>query len=72
MPKEALRPCALQRVPDHPTIGDLEGAYEARGAALVACNVARRLAVDTYFAQQKLIEGQQKDRKSRVRWAFWR
>ena len=73
MPEEAVRPCALQRLPEHPSISDLESGYEARGAALVACNAARRLAVDTYFAQQKLAEDQQKGRKARGRgWLFWR
>jgi hypothetical protein len=72
MPQEAMRPCTLQRLPEHPTVGDLESAFEARGGALIACNAARRLAVDTYFAQQKLVEDQQEGRKSRGWWAFWR
>lgn len=72
MPEEAIRPCALQRLPEDPSLGDLESGYEARGAALVACNAARRLAVDTFIAQQKLLEDQQKGRKSRGIWAFWR
>ena len=45
MPAEALRSCSLPRVPDGATQADLEAGYQDRGAALVACDAARRLAV---------------------------
>jgi hypothetical protein len=73
MPAEASRPCALYVLPERPSLGDLESGYGIRGAQLVACNAARKLAVDTYQAGQDLIDEQQKDRKTRARWwAFWR
>lgn len=54
LPAEATRPCRLDRLPDAPTLADLEAAYTARGAALVACDGARALAVDTLVAERAL------------------
>jgi uncharacterized lipoprotein YajG len=51
---EALRPCALHVLPSTPTLADLEIGYVTRGAQLVACDAARRLAVETHQAQQAL------------------
>ncbi len=51
---EAMRPCALHILPSQPTLADLEIGYVARGAQIIACDAARRLAVDTYEAQQAL------------------
>jgi len=53
---EALRPCALHVLPSAPTLADLEIGYVTRGAQLVACDAARRLAVETHQAQQALAE----------------
>jgi hypothetical protein len=44
----------LDRLPEAPTQGDLEAAYVARGAALVACETARELAVETLLAERAL------------------
>jgi hypothetical protein len=54
MPAEATRPCSLYRLPDHPTQADLEIAYAERGAAIVACDAARSLAVQTHEAEHAL------------------
>lgn len=52
LPEAALRPCALNRLPDSPTVADLEIAYVERGARLVACDGARRLAVEGWLAER--------------------
>ncbi|MBI2260983.1 MAG: hypothetical protein HYU62_04890 [Caulobacterales bacterium] len=54
MPRPAATPCVLDRLPDTPTQGDLEVAYVARGAALLACETARELAVETLLAERDL------------------
>ena len=51
---EAKTPCALHILPEQPTLADLEIGYVTRGAQIVACDAARRLAVETYAAQQGL------------------
>ena len=51
---EARAPCALHMLPSQPTLSDLEIGYVTRGAQIVACDAARRLAVETYEAQQAL------------------
>lgn len=54
MPQEARRPCELHRLPEHATQADLEIGYATRGAQIVACDAARRLAVDTHEAEHAL------------------
>lgn len=54
---EARAPCALYILPPHPTLADLEIGYVTRGAQIVACDAARRLAVETYEAQGALSAG---------------
>lgn len=54
LPEAATRPCVLARLPDAPTIADLEIAYLERGARLVACEAARALAVETLTAERAL------------------
>lgn len=54
LPAAATTPCRLDRLPEAPTQADLEAAYLARGAALVACDAARGLAVDTLRAERAL------------------
>ena len=56
LPAEATTPCRLDRLPDRPTLADLEASYMARGADLVACDAARRLAVETLAAEHALQE----------------
>lgn len=54
MPEEARRPCELHRLPAAATQADLEVSYAQRGAAIVACDAARRLAVETLDAEHAL------------------
>jgi hypothetical protein len=54
MPTEARRPCELHRLPDTPSQADLEIGYAARGAEIVACDAARRLAVETHDGEHAL------------------
>jgi hypothetical protein len=54
MPAEAARPCSLYLLPQKPTQADLEIGYATRGAQIVACDAARRLAVQTHEAEHAL------------------
>ena len=54
LPEAATRPCALARLPDVPTMADLEVGYMTRGSDLLACDAARQLAVDTLLAERAL------------------
>lgn len=67
LPAEATRSCRLDRLPDAPTQADLEAAYAARGAALVACDGARALAVETLLAERALQDRWRTDRAERRR-----
>ena len=48
----ASRPCELHRLPQAPTLGDLEAGYMIRGRQIADCEVARRLAVETLLAER--------------------
>jgi len=48
----ASRPCELHRLPDAPTLGDLEAGYMTRGRQIADCDAARRLAVETLLAER--------------------
>lgn len=48
----ATRPCALATLPETPSLADLEVAYLLRGAQIVACDGARRLAVEALTAER--------------------
>ncbi len=54
IPAEAARPCSLFVLPEVPSQADLEIGYATRGAQLVACDAARRLAVQTLEAEHAL------------------
>jgi hypothetical protein len=58
LPEAATRPCALAVLPAEPTAGDLDAAYVQRGAQILACDGARRLAVETLLAERALQEAQ--------------
>lgn len=49
-------PCRLDRLPEAPTVADLEAGYLARGEALALCDAARQLAVETLFAERGLLD----------------
>ncbi|HZV84658.1 MAG TPA: hypothetical protein VFF48_06700 [Brevundimonas sp.] len=54
LPEAAATPCRLDRLPEGATLADLEVSYVTRGAALVLCDAARDLAVDTLLAERAL------------------
>ncbi len=54
LPEAATRACALATLPEAPSLADLEAAYLTRGAQLVACDGARRLAVETLTAERAM------------------
>ena len=66
LPDAATQPCALPKLPAEPTIADLEAGYMARGAALVVCDGARRLAVDT-LTSERALQDAWKGKKARLR-----
>ena len=50
LPEMATRPCPIAMLPGKPTRADLETAYMLRGRQLIECDLARRLAVDSFRA----------------------
>lgn len=54
LPTAATTPCLLDVLPANPTQADLEAAYRARGASIVVCDGARRLAVETLLEERRL------------------
>ena len=50
LPALASRPCDLYRLPDDPTLADLEAGYMTRGRQIADCDLARRIAVETLAA----------------------
>jgi hypothetical protein len=67
MPSSATEPCSLYRLPEQPTLADLEVALAARGAALVDCDGRRRLAVETAQAEHDLQDQWRTPRPTRKR-----
>ncbi|PQZ82908.1 hypothetical protein CQ035_10340 [Brevundimonas sp. MYb46] len=67
MAEAATRPCALAVLPNAPSLADLEAAYMARGAQIVACDSARRLAVEALNVeramQDRWMEAQKRGRR---------
>ena len=58
LPEAATRPCALAVLPAEPNAADLDAAYVLRGAQVVACDGARRLALDTLLAERAMRDAQ--------------
>ena len=56
LPTEVSRPCDLPTLPENPDRADLDAAYAARGAEILVCDQARRLAVETLEAERRLID----------------
>ena len=57
VPAEAIRPCELARLPEAPTLTDLDVAYLTRGAQLVTCDAARRLALESWMTERAMQDG---------------
>ena len=51
-----LQPCRLPVLPNPATQADLERVYVERGEALIACDGARRLAVEAKAAEDELLD----------------
>jgi hypothetical protein len=47
--------CQLPQLSEAATQADLEAAYVQRGAAIVACDLARQVAVETLRAERSLM-----------------
>lgn len=73
LPEAASRPCSLAQLPENPTEGDLDAAFMLRGAQVVACDGARKLAVETLLAERSLADRlqAQKEARSRPWWRWW-
>lgn len=54
LPEVATRPCALATLPEAPSLADLEAGYLLRGAQILACDSARRLAVEALSAERAM------------------
>ena len=61
LPEAATTPCRLDRLPDSATQADLEASYASRGAALVLCDAARALAVETLMNDRALQDRWRRD-----------
>ena len=55
LPVQAQTPCDLPQLPVAASLADLEVGYVERGEALVACDLARQLAVETLVHERALI-----------------
>lgn len=71
LPSAATEPCRLPTLPPEPTRADLEIGYLTRGEALVACELARRLATETFTTQQALEARWREAVAPRRRWWPW-
>ena len=71
LPGSATTPCVLERLPEAPTLADLEVAYVERGARLVACENARASAVETFMAERALQDRWRREAGARRRPAIW-
>jgi hypothetical protein len=54
MPAEARQACGLYVLPAKPSLADIQVGYATRGAQIVACDIARALAVQTHDAEHAL------------------
>lgn len=71
LPTAATTPCVLAVLPEAPTQADLDVAYAERGARLVACEGARRLAVETLMAERALQDRWREATGERPRPGLW-
>lgn len=71
LPALATTPCVLERLPEIPTLADLEVAYMERGARLVACESARASAVEALLAERALQDRWRRETDGRRRPPIW-
>ena len=68
LPAAATTPCSLPRLPEAPTVSDLEAVYAQRGAAIVLCEGARSLSVQTLLAERALQDRWREETKPKPWW----
>ena len=56
IPEAASKTCLLDLLPENATQADLEAVYNARGAAVLNCDGARQLALETLLAERRLVD----------------
>ncbi len=56
IPEAASKTCLLDVLPENATLADLEATYNARGAAVLNCDGARQLALETLLAERALTD----------------
>ena len=56
IPEAASKPCLLDLLPENATQADLEAVYNSRGAAVLNCDGARQLALETLLAERRLVD----------------
>ena len=71
LPTAAITPCVLPVLPEAPSRADLDVAYAERGARLVACEGARRLAVETLLAERAIQDQWRAEIDRRPRLRLW-
>ena len=55
LPEQAGQACDLPQLPEAASLADLEVAYVERGQALLVCDLARQLAVETLINERALV-----------------
>lgn len=71
IPTAATQPCRLDLLPETQTVGDLRASYARRGEALVICDGARDLAVQTLIAERELQDRWREETQPKRRFPFW-
>ena len=68
IPEAASSPCLLDPLPENATQADLEAVYNDRGAAVLNCDGARQLALETLLAERRLVDAWLELQKPRRSW----
>jgi len=71
LPSLATEPCKLVTLPEVPTEADLEVTYALRGSALVQCDAARDLAVQTLLSERELQDRFREQTAPKPFWKVW-
>lgn len=61
VPETARQSCRMPLLPASPTQGDVDALIVRSGLAIIECDAARQLAVDTLDAQQRAMSAAVKD-----------
>ena len=71
LPRLAIETCQLPTLPEMPTEADLEAAYALRGSAVVQCDAARDLAVQTLLSEREIQDRWREQTKPKPFWRVW-